>query len=146
MASSVIWIIVVFTLVLIGLSTYFFSKHFGGKKNSLDNDLSISLFLEQQEVPAILFSADNYKAKDANQMALQLFAIYQRTILKDLVFADFFDERLTPQEIKFLLVAGENGGLTRQSINCKNRNGQILPLIISMVRSSTLTQSSRNSS
>ncbi|MFM7014978.1 MAG: response regulator [Bacteroidota bacterium] len=134
MASSIIWILVVFTLVIIGLSAYFFSKHFGKKKGAVDEDLSLSLFLEQQELPSVLFSANGFVAKDANQMALQLFAIYQRSILKDLTFADFFDENLSSEEIKFLLIAGENGGLTRQSIKCKNRNGHLLPLVISMVQ------------
>jgi len=134
MMPTIVWILFIATLVIIGVSAYFFSKHFGKKKTDHNDDLSLSLFLEQQDLPAILFRADGYEALDANQMALQLFAIYQRSVLKELSFADFFDDQLTNEEIKFLLVAGENGGLTRQSINCKNRNGNIMPLVISMLR------------
>lgn len=134
MMPTIVWILFIATLVIIGVSAYFFSKHFGKKKTDHNDDLSLSLFLEQQDLPAILFSADRYEALDANQMALQLFAVYQRSVLKEMSFADFFDDQLTNEEIKFLLVAGENGGLTRQSINCKNRNGVIMPLVISMLR------------
>ncbi len=134
MMPTIVWILFIATLVIIGVSAYFFSKHVGKRKSDTKDELSLSLFLERQDLPAILFSADGYKALDANQMALQLFAIYQRSILKELSFADFFDDQLTNEEIKFLLVAGENGGLTRQSIDCKNRNGNIMPLVISMLR------------
>jgi len=134
MMPTIVWILFFTTLVIIGVSAYFFSKHFGKKKSDTNDDLSLSLFLEQQDLPSILFSADKYAALDANQMALQLFAIYQRSVLKELSFADFFDDQLTNEEIKFLLVATENGGLTRQSINCKNKNGHIMPLVISMLR------------
>jgi PAS domain S-box-containing protein len=134
MMPTFVWILFFTTLLIIGVSAYFFSKHFKKKNSDTSDDLSLSLFLEQQDLPAILFSADGYSALDANQMALQLFAIYQRSVLKELSFADFFDDQLTNEEVKFLLVAGENGGLTRQSINCKNRNGNIMPLVISMLR------------
>jgi PAS domain S-box-containing protein len=134
MMPTFVWILFFTTLLIIGVSAYFFSKHFRKKKSDTSDDLSLSLFLEQQDLPAILFSADGYSVLDANQMALQLFAIYQRSVLKELSFADFFDDQLTNEEVKFLLVAVENGGLTRQSINCKNRNGNIMPLVISMLR------------
>ncbi len=134
MMPTFVWILFFTTLIIIGVSAYFFSKHFRKKKSDTSDDLSLSLFLEQQDLPAILFSADGYLALDANQMALQLFAIYQRSVLKDLSFTDFFDDQLTNEEVNFLLVAGENGGLTSQSINCKNRNGNIMPLVISMLR------------
>lgn len=134
MVPSIIWILISLTLILIGVSAYYFSKHFKGGNSERKDDLSLSLFLEQQELPSVLFDGKTYKAIDANQMALQLFAIYQRSLLKAFSFADFFAEELSESEIKFLLVAAENGGLTRQSIKCKNRNGDILSLIISMIR------------
>jgi PAS domain S-box-containing protein len=134
MIPTTVWILFALALIIIGVSVYFISKHFSKGKSSQNDELSVSLFLEQQDVPCILFNHKNYQAIDANQMALQLFAIYQRSVLKSMSFTDFFDKDLTSEEIKFLLIAGENGGLTRQSINCKNRNGYILPLIISMVQ------------
>ena len=129
-----VWILFVLALILIGVTAYFFSRHFVKGSKEEKEDLSLSLYLEQQDVPCILFSHKSYKAIDANQMALQLFAIYQRSILKELVFSDFFDEKLNNEEVNFLLIAGENGGLTRQTINCTNRNGNILPLVLSMLR------------
>ncbi len=129
-----VWILFVLALILIGVTAYFFSRHFVKGSKEEKEDLSLSLYLEQQDAPCILFSHKSYKAIDANQMALQLFAIYQRSILKELVFSDFFDEKLTNEEVNFLLIAGENGGLTRQTINCINRNGNILPLVLSMLR------------
>jgi PAS domain S-box-containing protein len=129
-----VWILFVLALIIIGVTAYFVSRHFVKGNKEEKEDLSLSLYLEQQDVPCILFSHKSYKAIDANQMALQLFAIYQRSILKELVFSDFFDEKLTNEEVNFLLVAGENGGLTRQTINCINRNGNILPLVLSMLR------------
>jgi len=129
-----VWILFVLALIIIGVTAYFVSRHFVKGSKEEKEDLSLSLYLEQQDVPCILFSHKSYKAIDANQMALQLFAIYQRSILKELVFSDFFDEKLNNEEVNFLLIAGENGGLTRQTINCINRNGNILPLVLSMLR------------
>ncbi len=134
MSLSIIVYLSVSAFVLIGvIAVYLYVKN-RRIKSSPSSEASFLSIFEQQAEAWVIIDGITLKSIEANQKALNLFGVYRKSLLENLMFSKLFREDLADDEVGLLLNAIDNNTFSHKLLDCRSLQGRMFTVNVSISR------------
>lgn len=103
-------------------------------KKEQAREQGFSTLFEQQPEAWVIIDGISLEAVEANQKALNLFGVFRRNFLSNLVFSRLFRDNLEDEEVNLLLHAVDNNTFINKTLECRSLQGRIFRASVSISR------------